>query len=161
MPQIIVKSGFVPFDEKTTMMKGFVKYKCKIGISYTVTIIQNVSVYPDIKSIDKETEVSTFVNDLLRNEEEIGKILEPYTIIIVEVESPNPNPNPDDSTPAILISAAAGLLLIAAFISRQSNKPVAAESSRRIEIVFPVPSLPEVQEKFQKEEEILLPTGNA
>ena len=157
MPQIIVNSRFVPFDEQATMMKGFVKYECKIGISYTVTIIQNVSVYPDIKSIDKdvnETEVSTFVNDLLRNKEEIGKILEPDTIIIVEVERMDP-------TPAILISASAGLLLIAAFISRQSNKPVAAESSRRIEIVFPVPSLPEVQEKIQKEEEILLPTGNA
>lgn len=140
------------------MMEGSVKnYKCNLGISYTITIIQNVSVFPDIKSIDKdeyETDVSTFVNDLLRNKEKIGKILWPDTIIIVEVGRMDP-------TPAILISASAGLLLIAAFISRQSNKPVAAVSSRRIEIVFPVPSLPEVQEKIQKEEEILLPTGNA
>ena len=138
-------------------MEGSVNYECQIGISYTITIIQNVSVFPEIKSIDKdeyETEVLTFVNDLLEDKEEIGKILQPGIIILIVGDREVP-------TPAILIGASAGLLVIGAFLARQSNKPVATESSRRIEIVFPVPSLPEVQEKIQKEEEILLPTGNA
>lgn len=132
-------------------------YECQIGISYIITIIQNVTVSPDIISIDKEmydTNTLTFVNDLLENKEEIGKILQPGIIILIVGDREVP-------TSAIFISASAGLLVIGAFLARQSNKPVAAESSRRIEIVFPVPSLPEVQEKIQKEEEILFPTGNA
>ncbi|GFH52278.1 predicted protein [Chaetoceros tenuissimus] len=159
----IVTKRLVPLDETNKINSSYEKFNCTIGISYTITIIQTLDYLYTTNSYSYINKKVTFhekalnsINNLLGNKTEIGEILWNCCGIIILV-----NQERDVPTSVIFISASAGLLVIGAFLARQSNKPVAAESSRRIEIIFPVPSLPEVQENIQKEEEILLPTGNA